>query len=329
MELVLDRRGLRKPSLSQQRDELVGQAGERARAVDDLVDVPAGVVVGPDRLRQARLGAGGVQVARGGEDRVDRVPRVALAVAVGVDAVALPRRWHELHPADRAGARLAQVARRTPVSTSLIAARICQWISVLRAGGLVDRQQERRDRELRDRDLREVIEPERIGHRPVHRQARSTATDAADATWARRHCVLCFAAWCLAAACLRGRFGGSGLLGGLRGRIGDLRLRRGSAGASGAAVVGGARLVGCARCPSSRPVVGGGARSSSRSCVVGGGSAGHGTTASAGTVVGSSAVTDVAVLIGRADRRGRVGRDDRPANRPRRRRSESCRRRRR
>ena len=42
------------------------------------------------------------QVAGGRVDRVDRVVRVGVAVARGVDAPALPRRGHELHPADGA-----------------------------------------------------------------------------------------------------------------------------------------------------------------------------------------------------------------------------------
>src|SRR3712207_7023251 len=56
--------------------------------------------------------ARGVQVARGGEDRVGRVERVADAVEVGVDAVGRPRGGHELHPAQGAGRGDVEVADR-------------------------------------------------------------------------------------------------------------------------------------------------------------------------------------------------------------------------
>src|SRR3712207_7876888 len=42
--------------------------------------------------------------------RSDRVVRVALAVAVGVEPVLLPRRRHELHPPERAGGGHVEVA---------------------------------------------------------------------------------------------------------------------------------------------------------------------------------------------------------------------------
>ena len=72
------------------REAALGEPGERAdevgrQAADDLgaqqhrVDVPVGVVVGEDGAADVRVGAGGLQVARGGEDRVDRVVRVLRA----------------------------------------------------------------------------------------------------------------------------------------------------------------------------------------------------------------------------------------------------------
>ena len=54
--------------------------------------------------------AGRGEVARGGEDRVLRVPGVGEPVAVRVDAPAHPGGRHELHPADRAGRARAHVA---------------------------------------------------------------------------------------------------------------------------------------------------------------------------------------------------------------------------
>ena len=71
-------------------DEVGGQAADQARAHEHRVDVPVGVVVGEDRAADVVVGAGGLQVARGGEDRVDRVVGVLDAVVVGVDAVLLP-----------------------------------------------------------------------------------------------------------------------------------------------------------------------------------------------------------------------------------------------
>ncbi len=62
-----------------------------------------GVVVGQDGAAEVRGGAGGAQVARGGEDRVDRVVGVGVAGVERVHAVLQPGRGHELHPADRSG----------------------------------------------------------------------------------------------------------------------------------------------------------------------------------------------------------------------------------
>src|SRR5581483_9704674 len=74
------------------------EVGER----EHLVDVPVGVVVGEDRAVQVAGGACGSEVARGGEDRVARGPRIGDAVPVRVQPPAHPRRGHELHPADGA-----------------------------------------------------------------------------------------------------------------------------------------------------------------------------------------------------------------------------------
>ena len=137
----------------QRADEVGGQAADQTRAHEDRVDVPVGVVVGEDRAADVLVGAGGLQVARGGEDRVDRVVRVLAAVVVGVDAVALPRRGHELHPAHGAGGRDVEVA--PVVGLDLVdRGQDLPAHAVLDAGGLVDRQQERRDAELVDEEVR-------------------------------------------------------------------------------------------------------------------------------------------------------------------------------
>jgi hypothetical protein len=84
-------------------DEVGRQPADDARPHEHGLDVPVGVVVGEDRAVEVLVGAGRAQVAGGGEDRVDRVERVLLAVAVGVDPVHVPRGGHELHPAQRTG----------------------------------------------------------------------------------------------------------------------------------------------------------------------------------------------------------------------------------
>ena len=152
--------------LGRDREAALGEAGERAdevgrQAADDLraqqhaVDVPVGVVVGEDGLADVRVGAGGLQVARGGEDRVDRVVRVHQPVVVAVDAVGLPRRGHELHPALRAGGGDVEVA--AVVGLDLVdRGQQLPADAVLRARGLVDRQQERRDPELVDEEVRDA-----------------------------------------------------------------------------------------------------------------------------------------------------------------------------
>jgi hypothetical protein len=59
-------------------DEVGRQAADQAGAHQDRVDVPVGVVVGEDGLADVLHAAGGLEVAGGGEDRVDRVVRVLL-----------------------------------------------------------------------------------------------------------------------------------------------------------------------------------------------------------------------------------------------------------
>src|SRR5213078_4484079 len=99
------------------------------------------------------VAAGGLEVARGGEDRVDRVVGVALAVLVRVDAVGLPGGRHELHPAEGAGGGDVEVA--PVVGLDLVdRGEDLPADAVLDAGGLVDRQQERRDAELLDEEVR-------------------------------------------------------------------------------------------------------------------------------------------------------------------------------
>ena len=61
------------------------------------------MVVGKDRRVQIGRGAGCPEVARGGEDGVDRVVGVGVTGIDSVDPVLNPGRRHELHPADRAG----------------------------------------------------------------------------------------------------------------------------------------------------------------------------------------------------------------------------------
>ena len=151
----------------QRADEIAGQAADQPRAHEHRLDVPVGVVVGEDRLAQVLVGAGGAQVARGGEDRVDRVERVLAPVAVGVGAVLLPGRRHELHPAQRAGRGDVEVA--PVVGLDLVDRREhLPAHAVLDAGRLVDRQQERRDAELVDEEIRHA-DRDGAGQRERHR----------------------------------------------------------------------------------------------------------------------------------------------------------------
>jgi len=63
------------------------------------------VVVRPDRVVPVVRGAGGLQISRGGVDRVGRVVGICGAVAISVGRIGLPGGRHELHPADRTGRR--------------------------------------------------------------------------------------------------------------------------------------------------------------------------------------------------------------------------------
>ncbi len=134
-------------------DEVARQAADHLGAQQHGVDVPVRVVVGEDRAADVGVGARGLQVPRGGEDRVDRVVRVLDAVAVGVDPVRAPARWHELHPAQGSGRGDVEVA--AVVGLDLVdRGEDLPAHAVLDAGGLVDRQQEGRDPELVDEEVR-------------------------------------------------------------------------------------------------------------------------------------------------------------------------------
>ena len=78
--------------------------------LQNLVHVPLRVVVREDCAGDIGRAAARGEVARRRGDRVVGAPRVRYPVAVGVHAPALPRRRHELHPADRAGGARAHVA---------------------------------------------------------------------------------------------------------------------------------------------------------------------------------------------------------------------------
>ena len=122
------------------------------RVEQDLVDVPVGVVVGEDRAGEVVLAAGRLEVVGRGADRVDRVVRVLATVVVGVDAVGLPARRDELHPAQRAGRGHVEVGAERgldPVDRGEHLPRD----PVLGSASLVDREEERRDRELVDDEV--------------------------------------------------------------------------------------------------------------------------------------------------------------------------------
>ncbi len=139
----------------QRADDIRRQCRERPGARQDVVDVPVGVVVGEDRLAQVGVGAGRAQVPRRREDRVDGVVGILAPVAVGVDAVRLPGARHELHPAERAGRAHVQVA--AVVGLDLVdRGEDLPAHAVLDAGGLVDREQERRDPQRVDDDVRDA-----------------------------------------------------------------------------------------------------------------------------------------------------------------------------
>src|SRR4029078_3519133 len=90
------------------------------------------------------VGARGAQVARGGEDRVDRVEGGLDAVAGGVDAVLLPGGGDELDTAEGAGGGDVEVA--AVVGLDLVdRGEHLPAHAVLDTGGLVGRQQEGRE----------------------------------------------------------------------------------------------------------------------------------------------------------------------------------------
>ena len=133
-------------------DQVLGELAVLLRIEEDLIDVPVGVVVGEDRGAKVILAAGGAEVAGGGADSVDGVEGVLAPVVVGVDAIHLPGRREELHPADGAGGGDVEVGAEgglDPVDRGQHLPRD----PVLGSAGLVDRQQERRDRELVDDEV--------------------------------------------------------------------------------------------------------------------------------------------------------------------------------
>ena len=114
--------------------------GERMRELQDLVDVPLGVVVGEHPARDVLRTARGGEVARGRIDRVLRIPGICDAVPVRIDAPAFPGARHELHPADRAGRAGAHVAAE--VRLDLVdRGEHFPWNPVSRAGALPERHQ--------------------------------------------------------------------------------------------------------------------------------------------------------------------------------------------
>ena len=135
-------------------EQVVGELAVLAGVQQHLVDVPVGVVVGEDRGPQVLRAARRLQVARCAADRVPRVVGIPGAVPVGVSPVRLPGRGHELHPAHRprggdievgAEGGLDPVDRRQHLPGD----------PVLGAAGLIDAEQEGRDRELVDQEARD------------------------------------------------------------------------------------------------------------------------------------------------------------------------------
>ena len=136
----------------QRADEVGGDAGDQPGAEHHRVDVPVGVVVGKDRAAHVLLIAGGLEVAAGGEDRVDGVVGVLLAVLVRVGAIGAPGGGDELHPPERAGGGDVQVA--PVVGLDLVDRR--QHLPpdpVLDPRRLIDRQQEDRHPELANHEI--------------------------------------------------------------------------------------------------------------------------------------------------------------------------------
>ena len=148
----------------QRPDEVGGDAGDQPGAQHHRVDVPVGVVVGKDRPAHVLLIAGGLQIARGGEDRVDGVVGVLLAVLVRIDPIGPPRRGDELHPPQRTGGGDVQVA--PVVGLDLVDRR--QDLPphpVLDPRRLIDRQQEHRHPELPNHEIRHTRRERRTRQR--------------------------------------------------------------------------------------------------------------------------------------------------------------------
>ena len=106
-------------------------------------------------MERSSCAAGGLEVVRGGADRVDRVVGVLAAVVVGVDAVCLPARRDELHPAEGAGGGDVQVRAEGGLD-AVDRGEHLPRDPVLGSAGLVDREEEGRDRELVDDEVRDA-----------------------------------------------------------------------------------------------------------------------------------------------------------------------------
>ncbi len=149
-------RGAAVHETGQGRDHGLRVGRDQLRPKHHGVDVFFGVVVGQDRAAQVGGRAGGAQVARGGEHRVDGVVGVGVAGFERVHAVGLPGFGHELHPPDRAGARHRLVG--AVVGLDFVdAGEDLPRHAVLDGCRLVDRQHEERhavERERLGRGLR-------------------------------------------------------------------------------------------------------------------------------------------------------------------------------
>ena len=227
------RRVHREARLGEPRDraEQFGRrAAEQLGAQHHRAHVGLRVVVGVDRAADVARAAGRPQVAGRGEDRVGRVVRVLVTVAVGVDSVRAPGGRQELHPALGAGARDAEVA--PVVGLDLVDRR--QHLpgdAVGRAGRLEDRQQERGDLEVFD---------EEVGHTADDRPGSASGSDGVSVPGASALCLARHLADAAAARAARFGFGGADgragvqaagrvlgvCLADLRGRFGDRRRRR-------------------------------------------------------------------------------------------------------
>ena len=140
-----------------QRPDQVGRhAGDQSSTHQNRVDVPGGVVVRKDRLAQVGVAACRFEVTRRREDCVNRVVRVFDAVLVCVDSVRLPRRGHELHPAECTRGRNVEVA---PVVGLDLVDRGEHFPAnaVLTSGRLINRKQERRNSETVDDEVRNAF----------------------------------------------------------------------------------------------------------------------------------------------------------------------------